>query len=1311
MQVLFLFFYLLCCGYSSEADTNEHIGEKNMNTEAILQLCVDRATNLYLLHIMGIRLEAIQGANRQRIVETESSKLFAKLCASIHHQGEEGFVLMDDLFRLCVCPTFNTYEDVKEYNALASDKEKKELISSRNILVRRNKQVKFLEQLHRTVRGYFNSYFNKAIGTLIKQDITQIQGVPSDEYFVGKILELVSVGKRDEILEISYAQEFLRELPELQGALKADLLKKLRFKGRSTLYAKTYVFYNNRRMRGTQFQGIKGLRMRILKDAKYFNNQIKMYAQAELSKYVDRSFIGENMEREITDANEDQQLYKSVLKKTDGIFDLIEGREESVERYKEVKRNKADLARTDITRETTLEERKEILDARSDFIEAVVSAVKHKDVAKTDLQFISRQLLRDTASSLGGITDNDRRAFQEYVGFLQDKDTMMDVVGDADELEELQGILENILVQNPDSTQIISDFIGAISKVNKATKKAMAEVGEHLEIINKVIEQSSDQFSPSEFDSVRELLYQRRLNKGDLSTPEILDLSDSDRRAYLSGLATGYANDFVKNEEDVERFVMGRLGNVEKLDEWRRLYKSSDPSEKAKAEEMLSDFRGRLEADLRPQRRRGRQNKSRQDVRLSASQTLLAPTNSWVSSREKDKSSKFPYAEATVPPLDVLKDAISEVRTDLSSREVTKLAKEALSENESVFLIGGLISDSDGKKKIKTALDSMKIIDRDSWFKKRDALLKKIKMDAVKEMALLRSIEELLNTDAENILTTEGVATEQDFSDMRVLTVERNIDAYTGSVPKSELVKAKEEAFRQRAVAYSASDFDRDLFEYDNDPKNNYESAKKAWKDEVEDKLKDALKILKAMGVQVDGDELELMVDNKEVPPQSETSLDDQKYAVAQRKLSAIYVALQNLDIDSGTDRLVQEYKSAASARRTFVDGLKAKYKESSAAEEIEQELSDKEMETRNELSQGIQQALENLLESRDKNEFTGARKRKMQRAQAIRSKIYEDLNAKVTEAERNLGFKNVNDVLRSAKVMDMSLASLNSLLDLSECLPTAPDPKANKILMKMYFKAVDQGLSIFADFSTGVYQSSDLKFPNDFLNAQIGLDLIKSFRRGLRSKYSPRMADHMDFFGIDNKDNTMVMPDNTFGVDALDNVLRVNKSIDGSIGSIPESFFTGAYAPILEIVQFSQDRVNVAIKGDKMTYTNEDGVKLTHSISQIQNDMKALMVERLASDFGISSADATTIIDGFQNVIEKEDQGIRIARSRLMLEWFRSAVMDLAYLSSVWALESITGDLADPDISDECLDFMDSLATDADKRKTAKKVQKALGN
>ena len=129
-----------------------------MNTEAILQLCVDRATNLYLLHVMGIRLEAVQGANRQKLVETNDSKIFARVCANVHHQGDEGFVLMDDFFRLCECPTFNLYEDLVGLNQLASEKEKKEFIESKNLLARRKKQMKFLQKLHSTTRAYFNAY-------------------------------------------------------------------------------------------------------------------------------------------------------------------------------------------------------------------------------------------------------------------------------------------------------------------------------------------------------------------------------------------------------------------------------------------------------------------------------------------------------------------------------------------------------------------------------------------------------------------------------------------------------------------------------------------------------------------------------------------------------------------------------------------------------------------------------------------------------------------------------------------------------------------------------------------------------------------------------------------------------------------------------------------------------------------------------------------------------------------------------------------------------------------------------------------------
>ena len=1278
-----------------------------MNTEAILQLCVDRATNLYLLHVMGIRLEAVQGANRQKLVETNDSKIFARVCANVHHQGDEGFVLMDDFFRLCECPTFNLYEDLVGLNQLASEKEKKEFIESKNLLARRKKQMKFLQKLHSTTRAYFNAYFNKFVGGLIKQDITQIQGVPSDEYFVGKILELVSTGRNnDEILNQSYATEFIQDLPDLSGPLKGGLLKKLRFKGKATIYAKTWKFYNNRRMRGTQFVGIKGLRMKVLKDAKYFNNQIKVYAHDELTRYVDRNFIGENMEREITDASENQEIFRSIVKETDSTFNLIESSKESERSYKRSKREKLKIAKKDINRSTSIEERKEILEAREDFIGSVVNAIQFKDVAKSDLKFISRTLLRETTSSLGGITEKDKNQLKQIINMLQDEEQILEVVGEKEYLDQIQEILERVLIQYPDSISLITEFISALSKVTKATQKAMKSISENIEVINKAIDQSSEQFQPSEFESVRRLLYSRRMNQGDLDVPEILELSDSDRKSYLGALANDSSSDYRKREKDVETYVLARLGNVDKLDEWRNLHNSSDTSSKEKADKIFEEFKEKLEIEFST-RARGRQPKPRQEVQENSAKDLLAPKDEWVSSRSKDKDNNFPYQTASVPPLKALKDAISSVRSDLSTREIGNKAKEILKSQEKVLLIDGKITESSTKTAIKNVLETMlSIEDRGVWFKDRDALLRKVKMDAVKELSTQRSLEDLIDENSEKALIEAGVATESNFSNMEFRTVKRNIEQMGGEDSKREaLLKAHGEAFRNRAVSYSASDLDRELHDYDQ--KNNYGSKKEAWSKAVSNKEEDALKILKAMGVTLSSDELDLLILDSEVPSRSDTNLAEAQYAKAKKKLISVYVDLKRLDGSEGVDTLAEDYREERRDRKYFLEGLKDKYRNSPAMESIRQELSEAEEKTKADTSKEIEKALGALLKGG--GEFNAKRKRRIMQSGALRSKIYSDINEKITEADRKLGAKNVKDILRSSKILDLSLEQQEELLDLSECFPSAPAlADKDKTIAKMYLKATDSGLPVFADLSASVYQSSDLKFPNDFFSASVGMALMKNFRLGLRAKYSPRMADHIGFFGVDAT-GKMVAPDNSFTTTELEPLLNVNKSVDSGIGSIPETFFAGEYASILELIKYSDDRATVKVKGDVMTFTDEEGDKHTHSISKIQSELKDVMIGQMASDFGISSQHAEAILDTFLNKSLKTDGGVSYGRATRVYEWFRSAVVDLGYISSVWALEMATGNLEDVGLNEDCLDFMDRVATDGDKKKTAKKVKKAL--
>ena len=53
--------------------------------------------------------------------------------------------------------------------------------------------------------------------------------------------------------------------------------------------------------------------------------------------------------------------------------------------------------------------------------------------------------------------------------------------------------------------------------------------------------------------------------------------------------------------------------------------------------------------------------------------------------------------------------------------------------------------------------------------------------------------------------------------------------------------------------------------------------------------------------------------------------------------------------------------------------------------------------------------------------------------------------------------------------------------------------------------------------------------------------------------------------------------------------------------------------------------------------------------------------------------------------------------------------MLDLGYLSAVWALEVVSSEEADLNINMRCIDFMDSVANSSDKEKANKTVKKSL--
>ena len=364
----------------------------------------------------------------------------------------------------------------------------------------------------------------------------------------------------------------------------------------------------------------------------------------------------------------------------------------------------------------------------------------------------------------------------------------------------------------------------------------------------------------------------------------------------------------------------------------------------------------------------------------------------------------------------------------------------------------------------------------------------------------------------------------------------------------------------------------------------------------------------------------------------------------------------------------------------------------------------------REEREKEIDEALENMMVEKDSGSDS-KRRRKLQQAAALRSKIWSDLEEKITSTERKFGAKNVTDLLREAKIMDLPLNKLNELVDFSDCLPTTPNlSDGNKLLIKMYFTAVEKGLPVF-EIGAGKFQTSDLKFPNDFLNAKVGLELFKGFRRGVRIKYSPNVEEHMPKFGVTKtkQGETEVAPNGVKILDRNSKYITVNTSVNRYIGSIPESFFTGDRFKIYDYVQYNQDPSPTGVRGDTLTFYDDDGEKNTLKMSAFDKALEDLMRERLKEDFDISDKEAKTIMGGFEESL-KGDDGIKVGSDRKQqTDWFRSAVLDLAYLASVWALEQITESIEDRNLEQKCFDFMDSIASEADRENTKKSVKKVL--